>query len=735
MVDAGHNHWWLFSVGGSFLLYGTVRLRLGLPSANRKRLTQGQFIRHCLLPLAFAATLFTVWYHQIQANPQLIHGLTFFSYCPWLSRTISPDSLFDFSSLLGIAVFFNIVAFALGKLVDAFGPSYRKQGFERYARWWKEFGALMMTAVVAAGLVWCWIHVFSAIDGRSSVYACFAMPALLAVLTLSEVYYIGVASYFTDEMDREFWARAGAWDLIVISAWIAISALSLYGPMLIVQIGPIAKAALLGTGAAAGGIAAKIGRSALSGALAGAKEEKQKQSVPSRLLSSFALPVALLVFAVILMAFLAYLATWLIWAIGVTLGHSAFLVEILEAVSAQVDLTSLLQACEPQQILDSAPIWCVAAAAILLWLVQDGMGRVIHVNKFSLHAAYGNRIIRAYLGASRGRERKPHPFTGFDPHDNVCMTEFAGDDVKRPLHIVNIALNLVRGENLAWQERKAASFTASALHCGGYDVDYRPTAKYGGGEGMTLGTAITISGAAFSPNAGYHSSPLLTFVMAFFNVRLGWWLGNPRFDQAREPGPTHAASPLVAETFGLTDDKNKWVYLSDGGHFDNLGLYEMVARRVRQIVVIDASADPKYQFEDLGNAIRKIRADFGISIKRMGAMKIGRRVAGGAYCATFSINYSEAHKIGNEPKTYDGRLLYIKPALNGSEPEDVTQYATSSSDFPHDTTADQFFTESQFESYRVLGMHELESIVDGKAVTTVGELIKLGETHNSAAKP
>src|SRR5882724_9297940 len=236
---------------------------------------------------------------------------------------------------------------------------------------------------------------------------------------------------------------------------------------------------------------------------------------------------------------------------------------------------------------------------------------------------------------------------------------------------------------------------------------------------MTLGTAITISGAAFSPNAGYHSSPLLTFVMAFFNVRLGWWLGNPRFDQAREPGPTHAASPLVAETFGLTDDKNKWVYLSDGGHFDNLGLYEMVARRVRQIVVIDASADPKYQFEDLGNAIRKIRADFGISIKRMGAMKIGRRVAGGAYCATFSINYSEAHKIGNEPKTYDGRLLYIKPALNGSEPEDVTQYATSSSDFPHDTTADQFFTESQFESYRVLGMHELESIVDGKAVTTV----------------
>ena len=85
------------------------------------------------------------------------------------------------------------------------------------------------------------------------------------------------------------------------------------------------------------------------------------------------------------------------------------------------------------------------------------MARVIHVNKFSLHAAYGNRIMRAYLGASRGTERKPNPFTGFDPDDNAYFDVFTDDDVKRPLHVVNIALNLVHGRNLAWQERKAAS--------------------------------------------------------------------------------------------------------------------------------------------------------------------------------------------------------------------------------------------------------------------------------------
>jgi hypothetical protein len=725
---AGFSHWWLFGIGVLSLLYGLVRLRRGLPSADQGRLTQGRFIRHCLLPMALASTVFTVWYQQIQP---LGHGLNFWSHFTWLSEKLTPDRLFDFSSLLYLALLFNLAAFVVGQLFVAFGSSSRDEGALRYAKWWKVLAAMMATAVVAAGLIWTWFQVFSTVDGRSIVYAIFAMPALLAVFTLSEVFYIGVASYFTDEMDREFWARAGAWDLIVILGWIAVSALALYGPTLIESLGPMAKGALLGTGAAAGGFAAKMGHSALTAAIAGSGG---KESLSSKLLSKLALPTALLVFAVILMAGLAYLIALLLQAIGSVVSDGSFFTGILQSLSGRDDLTALLQASGPKAILDNAPVWCVATAVILLALVQYGMGRVIHVNKFSLHAAYGNRIMRAYLGASRGRERNPHPFTGFDPHDNVCMTDFAQPEVKKPLHIVNIALNLVRGKNLAWQERKAASFTASALHCGGYDVDYRPTAHYGGGQGMTLGTAITISGAAFTPNAGYHSSPLLTFVMAFFNVRLGWWLGNPRHRFAQEPGPRHAAWPLISETFGLTDADHDWVYLSDGGHFDNLGLYEMIARRMRRIVVIDAGADPKYEFEDLGNAIRKIRADFGISIEREGDMKIARRFKGGACCATFRIRYSDVHKTG-KPEDLDGRLLYIKPALIGSEPADVTQHATTSDDFPHDTTADQFFSESQFESYRVLGMHELKTIVAGNAVGTIDELIDLGSKHSAAAKP
>ena len=97
------------------------------------------------------------------------------------------------------------------------------------------------------------------------------------------------------------------------------------------------------------------------------------------------------------------------------------------------------------------------------------------------------------------------------------------------LHVINLTLNLVKGDNLAWQQRKAASFTVSPLHAGSYQLGFRRSSEYGGFTGgISLGTAATISGAAANPNMGYFSSSsLVTFFMTFFNVRLGWWLGNP----------------------------------------------------------------------------------------------------------------------------------------------------------------------------------------------------------------
>ena len=362
----------------------------------------------------------------------------------------------------------------------------------------------------------------------------------------------------------------------------------------------------------------------------------------------------------------------------------------------------------------------VVIATIVLTLLGLGMAYVIDPNKFSLHATYRDRLIRAYLGASNPK-RDANPFTGFDENDNLRMRELwnEGKFGKRLMPIVNIALNLVGGSKLAWQDRKAESFTVSPLHCGSPEVGYRKTdapagVRYGGENGISLGTAVAISGAAASPNMGYHSSPFVTFILTLLNVRLGAWLGNPgeAGNKTFQLGyPKFSVGPIIAEAFGLTKDTSRYVYLSDGGHFENLGLYEMVLRRCHYIVVSDAGEDPTCSFADLGEAVRKIRIDFGISIE-FGPMSIYSRTevdelkCTGHNCAIGRIRYSMVDGDAAE----DGVLIYIKPACYGDEPRDIYEYFKSNRAFPHESTKDQFFSESQFESYRMLGVHTMERL-------------------------
>jgi hypothetical protein len=311
----------------------------------------------------------------------------------------------------------------------------------------------------------------------------------------------------------------------------------------------------------------------------------------------------------------------------------------------------------------------------------------------------------------------------------------------RPFHIVNMALNIVSTNNLAWQERKAESFTVSPLHSGTAckrdeanqtDGAFRPSRKYGDKDhGISVGTAVAISGAAASPNMGYHSSPVVTFLMALFNVRLGWWLGNPGKEGEktywrqglkiyRSEGPPIAIQPLLAELFGLTTDDKPYIYLSDGGHFENLGLYEMVRRRCRLIVVSDAGCDPDFKFEDLGNAVRKIKLDLGVTIRFHGIEKLKTRSKDGVdvdpktpYHAVGEIDYPAADRVSGEQTVEKGLILYIKPACHGTEEADIRSYATEHPDFPHQSTAEQWFSESQFESYRALGFEIVDGLLSG----------------------
>jgi hypothetical protein len=362
---------------------------------------------------------------------------------------------------------------------------------------------------------------------------------------------------------------------------------------------------------------------------------------------------------------------------------------------------------------------------VVTWLASSS----ININRFSLHAVYRNRLVRAFLGSSRP-QRDPDAFSGFDEDDNLAMNALwpktaegkwpaRKPETWRPFHVINMALNIVSTHHLSWQERKAESFTVSALHSGSACKAYRRSVEYGGKKGISLGTAMAISGAAASPNMGYLSSPAITFLLALFNVRLGWWFGNPGYEgdeTYRRAGPRFALRPLIDETFGLTTDENPYVYLSDGGHFENLGLYEMVRRRCRFIVAVDAGADPDYGFEDLGNAVRKIAIDLGVSIRFNGLDKLEKRNPDGSnlgpghpYHAIGEIDYPAADAAGESDF---GMILYIKAGYHGVEDAGIRAYATANPTFPHQSTIDQWFSESQFESYRSLGFEITDGILN-----------------------
>ena len=185
--------------------------------------------------------------------------------------------------------------------------------------------------------------------------------------------------------------------------------------------------------------------------------------------------------------------------------------------------------------------------------------------------------------------------------------------------------------------------------------------------------------------------------------------------------------------FGLTTDEHEYVYLSDGGHFENLGLYEMIRRRCRCIVISDAACDPDYGFHDLGNAVRKIAIDLGVYVSfgklhELQSRPAAKTVLKGGYYAIGEIDYKTAPEHSPDPgagatakaamdaareEVENGYILYVKPGYHGTESPGIVAYAAASAAFPHESTADQFFSESQFESYRTLGFEIMDGILRG----------------------
>ena len=367
------------------------------------------------------------------------------------------------------------------------------------------------------------------------------------------------------------------------------------------------------------------------------------------------------------------------------------------------------------------------AAVAAVWNMTD-------VNVYSLNAMYANRLTRCYLGASRprgkrdqnerggaattaeGPRRRANPLTGFDPDDDVPLCELRiGATASRgtpgskagattywgPQLIFNTSLNLVAGAELAIQDRKAESFFLGADLCGSKGTGYVET-PVNLCETPRLGRAIAISGAAVDSNIGVHQSSALIALMTAFNARLGWWIKNPKSGSRWDASGPSAAYPLFWEILGRTDADKNYVHLSDGGHFENLGVYELIRRRCRYIVCVDAGTDRGASDDNLANMIRLVRTDFGVRIDvETGPLRnIGPDRLSTWHCAVGRIHYEDLDQ-GERP----GVFVLLRTTMTGDEPPDVQEYAAKNPEFPLQSTLDQFFDESQFESYRALGHH------------------------------
>jgi hypothetical protein len=213
-----------------------------------------------------------------------------------------------------------------------------------------------------------------------------------------------------------------------------------------------------------------------------------------------------------------------------------------------------------------------------------------------------------------------------------------------------------------------------------------------GNGGITVGRAMAISGAALSPYMGHHSSRPLAFLLTLFNLRLGWWLPNPWRTSTSVPAIRNRLLTLCRELLGQTTERAESIYVSDGGHFEGLGIYELVQRRCDLIIAIDSSRDPNIFSNAFGNAIEKCRVDFGAEIKaREIVLENGESIG-----LIGEVRYAQAGRP-------NGLLLLVKAVTTGNEPIDVLAYKEKHGDFPHESTRNQWFSEKQFESYRMLG--------------------------------
>lgn len=341
--------------------------------------------------------------------------------------------------------------------------------------------------------------------------------------------------------------------------------------------------------------------------------------------------------------------------------------------------------------------WLYALGA----LIQIYNWLFINVNRFSLHPFYRDRLSRTFLIT---------PKNGEMTHvDELKLSELNGPESAAPYHIVNTALNLQGSENPQLRSRKTVPFILSKRHCGSELTGYCKTEDMEKvDEHLNLATAMAISAAAASPNMGTMGKKSLSFLLTLLNVRLNYWLPHPEKVREMSKGKPFPVRPLglsylMQEALAKLNEKRPYVNCSDGGHIENLAVYELLRRQCKTIICIDAEADPTFSFFGLITLQRYAEIDLGITLE---LDLTGIRPEEGVSARNHTVGYIRY------PNGETGRIIYLKLSFTGKEAEYLHYYREQNPAFPHQSTSDQFFDETQFEVYRALGNFVATSAAD-----------------------
>jgi hypothetical protein len=604
----------------------------------------------------------------------------------------------------------------------------------------------LVAGFVGGCLGWEYCHLLYRVPrsfGAHWTVGVFGTGAIMLIMLLTGALHLGFAGRGCRDLVREWWARLGGYLMLLTLAWLLLAGSCIFGPLLVRWL--LAKWKWKSIFAVVLWIAHNyLGLQAAKSQQTSGKNENAKPAngadvswIARQLknpkvldrLARFA-PYVFALGMILLLTTAVHIVAGLVFCFDQT-------AELWRSISAPPAANgwSVLSDQYWRIQWHQSYLWLLAAG-VILWAASFAMSRRVDVNDFSLHHFYRNRLVRCYLGASNP-ERKPQPFTGFDPNDDIALKDFAVN-YPGPYPILNATLNITSGAELGYGTRRAKSFVFTPLYCG-YDLIFpgvgpdrfrlenacersysrtelgrtaKSRTRVTSGRGIALGTAAAISGAAASPNMGYYTSPATALFMTLFDVRLGWWMGNPRFTPKwKSPGPTSGLGYLLSELVAQSDQNKGYVYLSDGGHFENLAVYELIKRHCKVIVACDADCDSKYDFENLVALIEKARSDFGARIAiDFSEIRPPMDVRESKY--NFAVG-----DIFYDPQNPDdrGKLFYLKASLpprqakntvsQDSLPDDVWRYSEQHKTFPHQSTADQWFDELQFESYRALGQY------------------------------